>query len=339
MILVMNTHSYELYHHGVKGMKWGVRRFQKKDGSLTPVGKKRYSDSPKKSKHRLKLEAKYRSQGMSQQEAEIQAKKRIQTERILVAAGATTIAAAAAYAVHKNLKVKGDGMIKAGGTLRRVEVKGDGVLHDTFYAVDKKSDGTKYVGKLGVQRKVEQGKAYLMKIDVDKDIKVAGRDKAIDVYTKLFNNDKEFRESAILLSTKNVHGGNPINVDGNDKKRIRAMYENFNTHFTRHGNPAVKKFYAALKEEGYGAVRDVNDMKFSGYNAKNPLIIFDHKNKLSVTSVRELHGREVLKKYVQDGAKEAAVSMGKVGTATVAAGTLYTAGEMYVEDRREPTKK
>lgn len=34
----------ELYHHGVKGMKWGVRRYQNKDGSLTPSGKKRYSD-------------------------------------------------------------------------------------------------------------------------------------------------------------------------------------------------------------------------------------------------------------------------------------------------------
>ena len=34
----------ELYHWGVKGMKWGVRRFQKKDGSLTSAGKKRYSD-------------------------------------------------------------------------------------------------------------------------------------------------------------------------------------------------------------------------------------------------------------------------------------------------------
>lgn len=30
----------ELYHWGIKGMKWGVRRYQKKDGSLTRAGKK-----------------------------------------------------------------------------------------------------------------------------------------------------------------------------------------------------------------------------------------------------------------------------------------------------------
>ena len=33
-------YSY-LYHHGVKGMKWGVRRYQNEDGSLTALGKKR----------------------------------------------------------------------------------------------------------------------------------------------------------------------------------------------------------------------------------------------------------------------------------------------------------
>ena len=33
----------ELYHHGIKGQKWGVRRYQNSDGSLTEAGRKRYS--------------------------------------------------------------------------------------------------------------------------------------------------------------------------------------------------------------------------------------------------------------------------------------------------------
>ena len=33
----------ELYHWGIKGMKWGVRRYQNKDGSLTNAGKRKYS--------------------------------------------------------------------------------------------------------------------------------------------------------------------------------------------------------------------------------------------------------------------------------------------------------
>ncbi len=35
--------EFEIYHAGIKGMKWGVRRYQNKDGSLTEEGRKRYN--------------------------------------------------------------------------------------------------------------------------------------------------------------------------------------------------------------------------------------------------------------------------------------------------------
>lgn len=44
---------YELTHHGILGMKWGVRRFQNKDGSLTNAGSKRYNGPDSQSKKSL----------------------------------------------------------------------------------------------------------------------------------------------------------------------------------------------------------------------------------------------------------------------------------------------
>lgn len=39
----MYGYSTELYHHGVKGMRWGVRNYQNADGTLTAAGRARYS--------------------------------------------------------------------------------------------------------------------------------------------------------------------------------------------------------------------------------------------------------------------------------------------------------
>lgn len=44
----MWQYNNELYHHGIRGMKWGVRRYQNPDGTLTAAGKIRYSDGSSK---------------------------------------------------------------------------------------------------------------------------------------------------------------------------------------------------------------------------------------------------------------------------------------------------
>lgn len=45
----------ELTHWGVKGMRWGVRRYQRRDGTLTPAGKKRYDKEMEKLKREEKV--------------------------------------------------------------------------------------------------------------------------------------------------------------------------------------------------------------------------------------------------------------------------------------------
>lgn len=58
----------ELQHHGIKGMKWGVRRYRNRDGSLTPAGKKRYSDSTPAHEHHTRVYDGKKASQLSDQE-------------------------------------------------------------------------------------------------------------------------------------------------------------------------------------------------------------------------------------------------------------------------------
>lgn len=78
-----------LCHYGIKGQKWGIRRFQRKDGSLTAKGKKRYSDDGGS-------EAPAKRKGMS-----ASTKK-----KLLVGAGIALATAATIYAIENPKVVK-----------------------------------------------------------------------------------------------------------------------------------------------------------------------------------------------------------------------------------------
>jgi hypothetical protein len=405
------VYESELYHHGIKGQQWGIRRFQNKDGSLTPEGKKRYSDSISKNKNRLKaakkeynrayntysfiptnanyqklmtavedvkvaktdykkskldyraakekanggmrpdehkstrriaMEEKYKKQGYSEDQAAIMAKDRIRTERVLAATAALTVTACAAYAVNKNIRDKTDQLIKSGDLLQRIEMRDTGgKLNDVFYTSKGEHDNKRYAGLLGLTRKMQGGEAYLMQLQANGDIRVASKDKAVKVFGDLYKNDSEFRESVKNSVSKHFAGKNAVDINKLSDRNLKKMYDNFNSnliHIREDGTGADNKFYNKLKSLGYGAIQDINDMKFSGYNAKNPLIVFDNsKSSIMVKSVKELtNEKELLKKGVIEAGKGTVENMGKslMTKPYVPLAAAGTAATMYVSDTR-----
>ena len=401
----------ELYHHGIKGMKWGVRRFQRKDGSLTFAGKKRYLDDPSvtsskakmesdrakqrlanaeynkaynkasyiptksnrqalnkayadkikadseyrrskfdygtnkeaarlresgkeiknKSKHRLKLEEQYKKMGLTDEQAQAAANKRIRTEKILAASAALTVTACAAYVANKKLKDRIDGVIKAGDQMQRISMTDNGgKLHDVFYAAKGDHDIKRYEGMLGMTRSKQVGSAYKLKLEATRDIKVASKDHAAKIFEDLYKSDDNFRKSVANYVRKNVHGGNSVNLSKTGGRNMKKMYENFNSHLVNmRTDPrgVDQAFYKKLKEAGYGAIQDINDMKFSGYNAKNPLIVFDHSNGgINVKSFEKMAGdlnkagnKELRKAIGEQASKDLIEKYGALTTAGLTA--------------------
>ena len=64
------SYEAELYHHGIKGMNWGVRRYQNKDGSLTLKGIRRYGED-----HTRTLKAGTEIQNISRKQLDLNSKK------------------------------------------------------------------------------------------------------------------------------------------------------------------------------------------------------------------------------------------------------------------------
>lgn len=217
----------ELYHFGVKGMKWGVRRYQNEDGSLTSLGKKRdkmlsdrktakkhsttsnmvkaeYSrrefedaktrlkleNQKKKSKRQQDLEKKYIDQGFAKDEAEIKAYNRAKTETILKVAGGIALASAAAYVAYKHYDKVTDRVFEKGSEIGRLTNNGSEPTNRAFYGFANKHDKDRYEGLYG-KTLGANGPVYRKAMRAAGDINVASPESARKVLKNMFDTDKQ----------------------------------------------------------------------------------------------------------------------------------------------------
>lgn len=217
----------ELYHFGVKGMKWGVRRYRNEDGSLTSLGKKRdkmlsdrktakkhsttsnivkaeYSrrefedaktrlkleNQKKKSKRQQDLEKKYIDQGFAKDEAEIKAYNRAKTETILKVAGGIALASAAAYVAYKHYDKVTDRVFEKGSEICRLTNDGSEPTNRAFYGFVNKHDKDRYEGLYG-KTLGANGTVYRKAMRAAGDINVASPESARKVLKNMFDTDKQ----------------------------------------------------------------------------------------------------------------------------------------------------
>ena len=361
---------YELQHHGIKGQKWGVRRFQNEDGSLTNAGKKRYDDNSKeykipekKSKHRIKLETKYTNKGFSKEDAELLANGRIKTEKILAVTAGVTITAATAYMINKDIKYKADKLIKEGTNIQRIAETGKTGIEGNLYTSYNKNDNIKYIGKLGLGRADNNGVVQKMNLKATTNIKVASKKHAEDTFIELFKNDEDFRKNAsetikVSKGFLRLRGSESDIIDKalkdpnsvSNKELRKYVYDAFNVGLGTKFEETFKssdKFYKELSKKGYDAVQDINDMKYNSFKTKTPTIIFDAGKKLKLKSVEQitndaikenhikaeniLKGQEKVEKMLSD-----AKTYSKIAGAAAAGINVATVAQMkYVEQYRK----
>ena len=301
----------ELYHHGIKGMKWGVRRFQNEDGSLTTAGKKRYGDEPTGSdkktssnngsktprkgliaRRKDSLTQKYIAKGYSQTAAKAMAEQRMRTEAVLAVVGTVAVTAVAIKVARRIGQDYVDQTFKSGKVIQNIGANPNANFKDTpFFAAvnksDKKAYGMMYPNEkrgmaknFAAQRGLKYEGIYKNEIKLNSDVKRASVANARKIFYEKMDNDPQFKKE-VLNTLKKTHysDSKAVNEYLRNGKHARKLYDRFNQALATPQFQAAgihKQYYDEMKKHGYNAILDINDTRYSGYKkiSKNPTIFF-----------------------------------------------------------------
>ena len=345
----------ELYHHGVKGMKWGVRRYQYADGSLTPLGQRRRN---------------------VQNETGI--KRKIGETKLKVDEKINQTRYKLTGQQHVNDR------FNRGTTFARVQTSKDFEGY-AFYATYKKADKDKYLGLFGknltgraaveakkaeelaeksgskedkdnakaLRERADNMKVYQVRLETTKRLSVPSTENAADITSKLIK-DKEFKDDLVGsiadVKTKMKRPAQQLLFNQAQKalekepermtsnERV-AVYKALNLSLTYHNEQQQRcqnRFYGELKKKGYDAILDVNDREYSSYHAKRPMIVFN-TDSIRLKAVTETDPKVVdvlYKKYNRERVSKEAVAntlglLGRIGHYGV------SEAESYVKSKQD----
>lgn len=224
----------ELCHHGIKGQRWGVRRFQRKDGSYTSAGRRRYDGEKASNDSKL-------------------SDKQKKALKVAAVAGTALVAAGAAYAGAKYHKILVNSLsertTKLGKSMVSEAWMEDTRAEDLMDMADKArlrgSNDISSLFKASAQRSNERASSLRNR---GFELQIKGRNKN-------FTNRELLKEAKDLhRDVKNTHNtyldyyrraNNMHNLEGkpNFGKRTMRNYERFSRQAAR---AATKKRYSHL---------------------------------------------------------------------------------------------